>query len=86
MKSNERKALLHCICETSFYIDDLRLFLDTHPCNKEALAAYRDFVCYRMELIKEYEECFGPLTSYGENYSCEQWLWVCDPWPWEGVC
>ena len=30
-----REKLIHCITEVSFYLDDLRLFLDTHPCDRE---------------------------------------------------
>ena len=81
-----REKLIHCITEVSFYLDDLRLFLDTHPCDREALAMYNEFQKKRMVLVKEYEETYGPLRWYGHNNSCEIWSWTQYPWPWEGVC
>lgn len=81
-----REKLIHCITEVSFYLDDLRLFLDTHPCDRDALAMYNEFQKRRMELIKEYEETYGPMRWYGYNNSCDYWNWVKYPWPWEGVC
>lgn len=86
MKSGNRHDLFHCIEETSFYMDDLRLFLDTHPCNQEAIAAFNYYASLRKELEMEYSELYGPLTSYTMNNNCEDWLWVCAPWPWEGEC
>ncbi|WP_066712113.1 spore coat protein CotJB [Clostridium sp. Marseille-P299] len=81
-----REKLIHCITEVSFYLDDLRLFLDTHPCDREALAVYAEFQKRREALLKEYEEVYGPLRWYGYNNSCDIWNWTQYPWPWEGVC
>lgn len=81
-----REKLIMCISEVSFYMDDLRLFLDSHPCDQEALAAYEEFHKRRKALVEEYEDMYGPMTSYGRNNSCDMWNWTKYPWPWEGVC
>ena len=81
-----REKLIHCITEVSFYLDDLRLFLDTHPCDRDALAMYDEFQKKRESFVKEYEEMYGPLRWYGCNDSCDVWKWTQYPWPWEGVC
>ena len=43
------------IDEISFAMDDIVLFLDTHPCCQEALAYYEECKKMREEAIDEYE-------------------------------
>lgn len=81
----ERERLLFCISEVSFCMDDIRLFLDTHPDNQAALALYREYGIRRSELEDKYTAKYGPLNSYNVN-SQNYWAWVSYPWPWEGVC
>ena len=38
-----RKDLLDWINVVSFAVDDVKLFLDTHPCNKEAMEFFDEF-------------------------------------------
>ena len=74
--------LMMKITELSFAMDDLRLFLDTHPDCKEALVYYDEIQRQRRIAVDEYEEKFGPLGFYG-NVDCNEWKWVCGPWPWQ---
>ena len=52
---------------------ELRLYLDTHPCDPNALAFFQQ-MCQQ---------------SAQPNYACafvpcaENWKWIDDPWPWE---
>lgn len=85
MSNKDRAIMIYEISEISFYIDDLRLFLDTHPNNTQALAMYNEFVMKRLVLIEEYVETYGPINSYSLNTD-NSWKWVSYPWPWEGVC
>lgn len=86
MGNDGRKALFDAIQHASFYLDDLRIYLDTHSCDQKALATYNKVATQRSELVEEYVEKFGPLTFYDYNNSCSDWLWVDAPWPWEGGC
>lgn len=80
----DRKQLLNKINEVSFAIDDIVLFLDTHPCDTQALQFYNEKLQIRQKLMKEYEQHFGPLTvKCGESYNDENWKWVLQPFPWE---
>ncbi|RHP32447.1 spore coat protein CotJB [Lachnotalea sp. AF33-28] len=91
----EHAKLMNQIYQTGFALDEAILFLDTHPCDQEALQYYETMQeCY-WKLVKEHELRFGPLTaksvvlSDGAPGSCDQcrrnaWSWVNDPWPWEG--
>lgn len=67
----------------SFVLDDLRLFLDTHPFDKEALASYEKYKNERKQVLQDYETSFGPVLAYCVNDEA-QWSWVNTPWPWEG--
>lgn len=79
---SERKALLNRLNETSFAVDEAVLFLDTHPCDKEALCYYKECAAMREEALKEYEKNIGPMQRNCIEV-CDVWNWVNDPWPWE---
>ena len=69
----------------SFVCDDTKLFLDTHPCNTEALEFYEEFKNQRMQALQEYAKYYGPLTiDTADDEASESFLWVETPWPWEG--
>lgn len=84
-EQNDRLALLQEIGAVSFCVDDLRLYLDTHPTDAKALNDYNQYANQRKQLLQQYTEKFGPLTSYCPNVE-SVWQWVVYPAPWEGVC
>lgn len=65
----------------AFMIQELALYLDTHPQDKEALAVYRSFQNMYHDAVITYEKECGPLTHLGRGEGPYQWL--DDPWPWE---
>lgn len=75
-------SLEKALGELSFTMDDLRLFLDTHPCDKTALTMYDRARTQRTQLVKRYEETIGPISFYSAGGTCN-WNWVEQPWPWE---
>lgn len=79
---NERDKLLKNIQEEDFAVYETVLYLDGHPCDKDALEFYkvhRDKLdCLKKEFIQKY----GPLTIY-DNLNCNTWDWIKSPWPWE---
>lgn len=80
--SGEQRRLMQQIFETGFAIDDVILYLDTHPCDQEALAYYESFRKLYAKLTKDYTIHFGPLTVYQVDVE-NQWTWAKTPWPWE---
>lgn len=83
----ERRELLEKINEVSFAVNDIVLYLDTHPFDEKALAYYEEMSEMRDKSLKEYARLYGPLTIDTANDSCSrQWEWVMQPWPWEGGC
>ncbi len=86
MENQTSRAELVCaISRISFIMDDLRLFLDTHPGNAEAIAYYNECQRTRKHLLHEYTSRFGGMTSYCPNEHADTWMWNCQPMPWEGV-
>ena len=57
-----RRDLLQWINVVSFAVDDVKLFLDTHPCNSQALAFFEECQEQRNRALKEYARYYGPLT------------------------
>ncbi len=57
-----RNELLEWINVVSFAVDDVKLFLDTHPCNPDALEYFEEFKKQRVQALREYAKYYGPLT------------------------
>ncbi|MDE6025863.1 MAG: spore coat protein CotJB [Lachnospiraceae bacterium] len=85
MNNMSKKELFNFISQVSFMLDDITLFLNTHPDCEDAIEAYNEFKEMRKEAVCEYTEAYGPLNRYDVNV-CNYWDWVNKPWPWEGEC
>lgn len=75
--------LLHWIDMVSFAVMEITLYLDSHPCDEEAIKYFNHYAALRRTALMEYSEKYGPLTidtATPENY----WAWAEQPWPWEG--
>lgn len=84
---NSRDELMRTINEVSLAVNDIALYLNTHPDDENALAYFREKVMERNEALKEYAVNYGPLTIDTAKDDCSrQWDWVMQPWPWEGGC
>lgn len=79
----DRRKLLDKINSVSFAIDDAKLYLDTHPCDEEALTFIQEKLCIRNELLSKYAEYYSPLTVDSSKPNCH-WDWINEPMPWEG--
>lgn len=83
-QATAQEQLLRFIYEVDFALDDVGLFLDTHPTDSKALEYYNQYKTLLHEAMKEYSENYGPLLQSDVN-SENKWAWVSEPWPWEGV-
>ncbi|MBR3692374.1 MAG: spore coat protein CotJB [Clostridia bacterium] len=77
------RNLLREIDDVSFAMDEVRLFLDTHPKDTEALANFIALRKKREGLLEEYRAAYGPICAYSAG-GRTAWNWVEGPWPWEG--
>lgn len=85
MNEMSKHELFCLINQSSFMIDDIALYLNTHPECKEAIEAYKHYKHIRKEAIKDYTEMYGPISKYNVDVN-NYWDWVNQPWPWEGEC
>lgn len=77
-----KHELLNQISAYAFAEKEWNLYLDTHPTDKEALTKHKAMAEKTKELISEYEENFGPLTSMSAR-GTESFDWINGPWPWD---
>ena len=75
-----RREMIEQIRGYEFAINELALYLDTHPEDEKALCLHRKYCKHVKELKDKYQRVYGPLTI---NYPCNKWRWLEMPWPWE---
>ena len=93
---SDRQMLLQKINEASFAVNDITLYLDTHPTDTEALAYFKKAMNERKTAMKEFESKYEPLivdcvnpcennkTGFASDYpSTEHWTWADGPIPWD---
>ncbi len=78
----DRKKLLKEVMEYDFTLQELILFLDTHPNDCAALDMYHDIQTKSEQAKARYEQYFGPLCS-AKVQDKDRWTWISGPWPWE---
>ena len=78
---DNKHALLRCLQELAFAVQESALFLDTHPTDRQALAYHNEKLTRFNEMKKRYVAQFGPLCS--DTTTQESWRWIDSPWPWE---
>lgn len=73
------------INECSFAVNDMHLYLDTHPCDQAGLDFLMEHKKRRVAALKEYARYFGPLTiDTADDEMSRSFAWAETPWPWEG--
>lgn len=78
-----KEILLKRIQVCDFTLIEARLFLDTHPQDKEALEFYKKHLAMQKESVNEYTRRFGILNPSQIQDDATRWDWVNNPWPWE---
>lgn len=78
-----REAMLKTVQEAGFAMMELVLFLDTHPQDSAALAAFCGARNEYEKAVAAFEAGFGPLTVCSGDKN-NTWAWADTPWPWEG--
>ena len=76
-----REELMNQLMAYKFAINDMSLFLNTHPDDERALKYHNEYVCEFNKIKEEYERNYGSITFETEM---DSWQWVSDRWPWDG--
>lgn len=84
-KSPVCNALMMQVYQTGLAVDDVTLYLDTHPCDAEALNYFNTVSAQYRDALTAYQNQCGPLISAHQKCA-SSWDWDDDPWPWERRC
>lgn len=66
----------------AFAVQELALYLDTHPEDTEALELYRQYQQLYQKVSQAYEREKRPLNHAAPDQG-DTYAWLDDPWPWE---
>ena len=84
-QETSKKALLEEITQVGFAVDEMTLYLDTHPYETEAIDYLTYYVRRKNQLMKEYAYQYGPLTIVTADHRQDVWNWALLPMPWN-IC
>lgn len=79
---DEKEKMLYQIMALSFALNDLNLYLDLHPDEKQVLDLFKKYVAEKNELCQVYVKKYGPLEV--SQTSGNKFNWINSPWPWDG--
>ena len=82
-QKKNKDALLHEIMALNFAVNDLVLYLDTHPSDNFAIKMHSEYVQKVIKLTEEYQKLYGPLSVNFTSTNTNCWKWSDNPWPWE---
>ena len=61
--SGSKAQLLQKINEVSFAVNDILLYLDTHPCCEKGMALYREYAAERKKLMEDADNLCGIMKK-----------------------
>ena len=79
--NNDRERLLNDISSICFASHELNLYLDIHPEDQSMISLFNDYKMKEKELISEFENKYGPLTT--NSIMKNPFSWEEEKWPWE---
>lgn len=82
VNNNNMMELMKEIMALHMILEDLQLYLNTHPSDREAIAKRNIFTNQYSALKAEYNKSFG-MISQDDSFSPYPWQWIDEPWPWE---
>lgn len=85
----DRETVMNALYEISFFLNDLTLYLDTHPKDDTAIGLYNQFNADRKKLLQRMEVDFYPLTAnciVDARGNEDHFSWTDGAMPWEGAC
>lgn len=80
---NDQAEILTNLDSLGFAMIDLNLYLDVFPDDKNALDLFNQYRSQKNELLKQYEQKFGPIVISSDSLNMYPWAWDNKPWPWE---
>ena len=82
MMDTAKCELLRAVDESAFVLQELALYLDTHPCCTAGLSRFQQARQAYCQAVETYTAKYGPLR-FEQSDGCGCWQWTEAPWPWE---
>ena len=89
IQQKNREEMMSHLAAVSFTINDLTLYLDTHPNCPKGTDLFYQLLEERLRLLTEFADHFYPLTQTSMvtgDFNQQQYGWSEGPMPWEGAC
>ena len=89
ISQQNREEMMSQLTAVSFALNDLTLYLDTHPDCREGTELFYQLLNKRLNLLSEFASRFYPLTQISMitgHYDKDNYGWAEGPMPWEGAC
>lgn len=86
-KLSERERAMNEIAMVSFAINDLTLYLDTHPDCQNGIKLMKELLQRRLDALADYAAKYNALTQLSivtGNPDSQKYEWDEGPMPWEG--
>lgn len=86
-EETEREKMMTELSTISFAINDLTLYLDTHPNCQNGLTLFKELLKKRLDLLADFANKYYPLTQISMitgNPTGDCYGWGEGPMPWEG--
>lgn len=80
---NDQAEMLTTIDSLNFATTDLNLYLDVNPDDRSAIDLFNQYRKQKEELMKKYQEKYGPIELSSDALNNYPWMWDNRPWPWE---
>ena len=80
---NEQAKMLTNIDALGFAMTDLNLYLDINPNDQNAINLFNQYRVQKEDLLKTYQNNYGPLLLNSDILTTIPWAWDNQPWPWE---
>ena len=78
----EKNTPLGELMALGFAMQELGLYLDTHPHDADAVQLFQQYARLYQEGRQAYEAQYGPLQQ-SEGVVDGKYVWLQDPWPWD---
>ena len=80
---NEQAETLTYIDSLGFACNDLGLYLDVYPDDKDAIELFNQYRINLNEYMTQYQSKYGPINKASDSLNNYPWRWNESPWPWE---
>jgi len=82
VNNNNYMELRRELSAVHMMLEDLQLYLNTHPTDRNAIAKRNVFVNQYKMVMEDYNRNFG-MFNQDDSLSTFPWQWIEEPWPWE---